>query len=57
CTKNYCPFNSVLDEEYQMEVEMLRPGTKIPHPITVSHDIQALYIAFSRCVKEYFAVR
>jgi len=23
CAKNHCPFNSVLDEDYQAEVEML----------------------------------
>jgi hypothetical protein len=25
CAKNHGPFNSVLDEDYQAEVEMLRP--------------------------------
>src|SRR5438876_10306416 len=33
CAKNHRPFNSVLDEDYQTEVDMLRPGTKLPHPI------------------------
>jgi len=34
CAKNTRPINSVLDEDYQREVEMLRPGTKLPHPMT-----------------------
>ena len=37
CAKNHCPFNFVLDEDYQTEVEMLRPGTILPSPQTVSH--------------------
>jgi hypothetical protein len=39
CAKNHCPFNSVLDEDYQAEVEMLHSGTILPGPQTVSHDI------------------
>jgi len=35
CAKQSRPINSVLDEDYLQEVEMLRPGTKIPHPTTV----------------------
>ncbi|KAF8220393.1 hypothetical protein L208DRAFT_1333961, partial [Tricholoma matsutake] len=30
CAKNHHPFNSVLDEDYQAEVEMLCPGTILP---------------------------
>ena len=36
CAKNQRPFNSVLDEDYQAEVNILWPGTKLPHPQTVS---------------------
>ena len=36
CAKNHWPFNSVLDEDYQAEVQMLRPGTILPSPQTVS---------------------
>ena len=42
CAKNHHPFNSVLDEDYQAEVEMLRPGTILPSPQTVSRDIKAI---------------
>ncbi|KAF8987212.1 hypothetical protein BDQ17DRAFT_1258804, partial [Cyathus striatus] len=52
CAKHHYLFNFVLNEEYQKEVEMLHPGTKIPLPITISHDIHALYIEFSKHVKE-----
>lgn len=56
CAKSHRPFNSVLDEDYQTEVEMLRPGTVIPHPITVSHDICVIYLEMSKHVRDYFAV-
>ncbi|KAF8224602.1 hypothetical protein L208DRAFT_1310230, partial [Tricholoma matsutake] len=46
--KNYHPFNSVLDEDYQAEVEMLQPGTIIPSPQMVSHDIKAMYTEMSK---------
>jgi len=42
-TSNH-PFNAVTDKYYKMEVEMLRPGTVIPHPTTVSQDIKHLYV-------------
>ncbi|KAF8218445.1 hypothetical protein L208DRAFT_1351366, partial [Tricholoma matsutake] len=51
CTKNHRPFNSVLDEDYQAEVEMLQPGTIIPSPQMVSHDIKAMYTEMSKHVK------
>lgn len=56
CAKNHRPFNSVLDEDYQAEVNMLRPGTKLPHPVTVSRDIQAIYLDMSMHVHDYFQV-
>ncbi len=56
CAKNHRPFNSVLDEDYQAEVEMLRPGTVIPAPKTVSRDIKTLYAEMSKNVKNYFMV-
>jgi hypothetical protein len=56
CAKNHRPFNSVLDEDYQAEVNMLRPGTKLPHPTTVSRDIQAIYLDMSMHVRNYFQV-
>jgi hypothetical protein len=57
CAKNHRPFNSVLDEDYQAEVNMLRPGTKLPHPATVSRDIQAIYLDMSKHIRDYFEVR
>jgi hypothetical protein len=51
------PFNAVADKYYKMEVEMLRPGTVIPHPTTVSQDIKHLYVELSKTVRQYFKVR
>jgi hypothetical protein len=50
------PFNAVHDKYYHMEVEMLRPGTKIPHATTVSPDIKLLYVELSKTVRDYFKV-
>jgi hypothetical protein len=35
---------------------MLRPGTKLPHPATVSRDIQAIYLDMSKHLRNYFQV-
>ncbi|KAF8988142.1 hypothetical protein BDQ17DRAFT_1257903 [Cyathus striatus] len=56
CAKYHRSFNSVLDEEYKAEVNMLHPGTKIPLPITVGRDINAVYLELSKHVRKYFAV-
>ena len=56
CAKNHRPFNSVLDEDYQAEVEMLRPGTILPGPQTVSRDIKSIYAEMSKNVRNYFMV-
>ncbi|KAF8151170.1 hypothetical protein K438DRAFT_1512742, partial [Mycena galopus ATCC 62051] len=56
CASSHRPFNSVRDEFYLEEVELLRPGTHVPSPITVSRDVQTLYKEGSRRVKEYFKV-
>lgn len=56
CAKNNRPFNAVLDEDYQDEIRMLRPGTVLPSPITVSRDINEIYLEMSRHVKNYFTV-
>jgi hypothetical protein len=56
CAKNNRPFNSVLDKDYQAEVQMLRPGTEIPHPITISRDARTVYLELSKRVREYFVV-
>jgi hypothetical protein len=57
CAKSHCPMNSVADEDYWTEVEMLRPGTVLPHPSTVSRDMRSLYLTWSVLVQTYFAVR
>ncbi|KAF8812650.1 hypothetical protein BYT27DRAFT_7015831, partial [Phlegmacium glaucopus] len=36
------------------EVEMLRPGTAIPHTTTVQHDLVSIYIHMSTFVMNYF---
>lgn len=35
---------------------MLRPGTIVPHPTTVSDDIKHLYVELSKVVRAYFKV-
>ncbi|KAF9461417.1 hypothetical protein BDZ94DRAFT_1221376 [Collybia nuda] len=50
------PFNAVLDDDYQEEVRMLRPGTALPSPSTVSRDINAIYIAMGDFIRSYFMV-
>ncbi|KAJ7911010.1 hypothetical protein B0H13DRAFT_1615091, partial [Mycena leptocephala] len=44
CARSHRPFNSVKDELYLEEVELLRPGTHVPSPSTVSRDVQTLYL-------------
>ncbi|KAF8799451.1 hypothetical protein BYT27DRAFT_7006561, partial [Phlegmacium glaucopus] len=56
CAKNARPINSVLDDDYKLEVEMLQPGTKIPHPMTVQRDLLYIYEQASIVVKNYFLV-
>lgn len=56
CARSSRPSNSVLDEDYRMEVEMLRPGTVIPHPSTISRDINVIYLELSKHVRDYFKV-
>lgn len=56
CARSNHPFNAICDEDYQREVQMLRPGTILPSPHTVSRDIRAIYIEMSKHVREYFKV-
>ena len=48
------PFNAISDKYYKMEVEMLRPGTVIPHLTTVLQDIKHLYVELSKTARQYF---
>ena len=43
CEKNARPINFVLDEDYRHEIEMLRPGTKLAHPMTIQWDLLYIY--------------
>lgn len=54
CAASKRPFNSVTDPYYIQEVEMLRPGTKLPSPAMVFQDIKLMYGAEVVC--EYFLV-
>lgn len=56
CAQNKRAFNSVADKLYQQEVELLRPGTMLPSPKTVSRDIQTIYASAAGGVREYLQV-
>ena len=56
CAASRRPFSSVTDPFYVLEVQMLRPGTILPSPSTISRDISAMYESGSILVKEYFQV-
>ena len=56
CAKQSRPINTVLDEDYLQEIQMLRPGTKIPHPTTVQRDLIHIYVHASTWVMNYFLV-
>jgi hypothetical protein len=56
CSKHHRPFNSILDDDYCVKVQMLRSGTILPHPITVSHDICEIHLEMAKKVHDYFKV-
>lgn len=56
CAASRRPFSSVTDPFYVLEVQMLRPGTILPSPSTISRDISAMYESGSIVVKQYFEV-
>ncbi|KAH6890701.1 hypothetical protein BKA70DRAFT_1099867, partial [Coprinopsis sp. MPI-PUGE-AT-0042] len=56
CAANQRPFNMVDDELYKAEVAMLRPGTSLPSPSTVSRDSQNLFLELAGHVSNYFVV-
>ncbi|KAF9521711.1 hypothetical protein CPB83DRAFT_747544, partial [Crepidotus variabilis] len=56
CAKIARPINTILDDEYQAEVEMLHPGITVPHPSTVAGDLVNLYTDLSLTVFSYFSV-
>ena len=56
CAKSARPINMVLDEDYRDEVEMLRPGTRVPHPTTVQQDLINIYTHMAMHVVNFLAV-
>lgn len=56
CAKSLRPFNSVADPDYHEELRMLRPNITLITPQKVSRDINAIYLAMSFHVKQYFKV-
>ena len=56
CAKQSRPINAVLDEDYQREVEMLHPGTHLPHATTIQRDLIHIYEHASIWVMNYFLV-
>lgn len=56
CAKHARPINEILDDNYRAEVDMLRPGTVVPHPTTIQRDLISIYIHMSTFVMSYFAV-
>ncbi|KDQ18441.1 hypothetical protein BOTBODRAFT_80592, partial [Botryobasidium botryosum FD-172 SS1] len=56
CMVSKWPFSMVKDPLYLAEVELLRPGTVVPHPTTVSGDILKIYTESAKLVKSYFEV-
>lgn len=56
CATSQRPFTCVLDEYYRAEVQLLRPGTILPSPSTVSRDICSIYLDMAKYVRDYFKV-
>ncbi|KAJ7772032.1 hypothetical protein DFH07DRAFT_879090, partial [Mycena maculata] len=54
CASSHRPFHAIRDPFYLEEIELLRPGTSVPSPATVSRDVQTLYLEGSQMVKDYF---
>ena len=57
CAKHSRPINSILDDNYRTEVEMLHPGTALPHPTTIQRDLISIYIHMSTFILNYFMVK
>lgn len=56
CATSNRPFNFVSDKYYLLEIDMLRPGTHLPSPDTVSNDIKDIYHGIASKVRDYFKV-
>ncbi|KAI5823658.1 hypothetical protein K523DRAFT_286410, partial [Schizophyllum commune Tattone D] len=51
------PFQMVRDRFYAMEVQMLRPGTPLPSPATISTDVKRLYEGMATDLSQYLRKR
>ncbi|KIJ93440.1 hypothetical protein K443DRAFT_112063 [Laccaria amethystina LaAM-08-1] len=56
CAKHARPMNEILDDDYQTEVDMLCPGTVVPHPTIIQQDLINIYVHMSTFVMNYFLV-
>lgn len=56
CAVSQRPFNIVKDPYYVEEVKLLRPGTTLPSPKTISLDVRKVYERGANHVKTYFQV-
>ncbi|KAF9008060.1 hypothetical protein BDQ17DRAFT_1455832 [Cyathus striatus] len=56
CADSMWPFNMVNDKFYQMQVQMLCPGTKLPSHDTIQRDTIYLFKVMSLHVQQYFQV-
>ncbi|KAJ7723061.1 hypothetical protein B0H16DRAFT_1334332, partial [Mycena metata] len=56
CAANKRPFASQDDVWYQMEVELLRPGTITPSSKVVERDVGLLYTEYAKVIRWYFEV-
>ncbi|KAJ4497317.1 hypothetical protein C8R41DRAFT_759714, partial [Lentinula lateritia] len=56
CASSFRPFYAVNDHWYQVEVEMLRPGTLIPSAKTLSRDTKLLYENGAQQLQRYLLV-
>ncbi|KAF8983845.1 hypothetical protein BDQ17DRAFT_1261037 [Cyathus striatus] len=56
CADSMWPFNIVNNKFYQMQVQMLCPGTKLPSCNTIQRDTIHLFKAMSLHVQQYFQV-
>ena len=54
--KHARPMNEILDDDYRAEVDMLCPGTVVPHPTTILWDLINIYVHMSTFVMNYFLV-
>ncbi|KAF8986674.1 hypothetical protein BDQ17DRAFT_1259349 [Cyathus striatus] len=56
CADSMRPFNMVNDKFFQMQVEMLCPGTQLPSHTTIQRDTISLFQLLLLHVQQYFQV-